>query len=167
MAARDRLLESGVAAVVAAQCPPETAFDKVEQVGRVWIAWQDAMPWVSCRSLGSRLDVVRDHGWARILVDFKEDDRLTFRETWDPGWTALLDGRPVKIRPKTGVFLDVDIPSGQHELILKYDPVEVRIGLAVTFGGLVLLILVLTGIRLFWIPGISTAKGLDGAKPSG
>ena len=102
MAARDRLRESGVAAVVAAQCPPETAFDKVERVGRVWIAWQDAMSWVSCRSLGSRFDVVRDHGWARILVDFKEDDRLTFRETWDPGWTALLDGSLSKFGQKQG-----------------------------------------------------------------
>jgi hypothetical protein len=32
---------------------------------------------------------------------------------------------------------------------------------------LVLLILVLTGNPLFWIPGVSTAKGLDGAEPSG
>jgi uncharacterized membrane protein YfhO len=78
-----------------------------------------------------------------------------------------LDGVPVRIRPKSRVFLDVDIPSGQHELILKYDPTEVRIGLLVSSSGLVLLILVLTGIPLFWIPGVSTAKGLDGAEPSG
>ena len=167
IAARDRLRESGVSAVVAALSPPEMTFDRVERVGRVWIAWQHAKPWASCVSPRSRLDVVRDHGWARILVDLEEADRLTIRETWDSGWTALLDGVPVKIRPKSRVFLDVDIPSGQHELILKYDPIEVRIGLAFSLGGLVLLILVLTGIPLFWIPGVSTAKGLDGAEPSG
>jgi hypothetical protein len=50
---------------------------------------------------------------------------------------------------------------------LRYDPIEVRIGLAVSFVGLVLLILVLTGIPLFWIPGVCTARGLDGAEPSG
>ena len=64
-------------------------------------------------------------------------------------------------------FLNIEIPSGQHELILKYDPAEVRLGLAVSFCSLVLLILVLTGIRLFWIPGITTRRGLDGAEPSG
>ncbi len=61
---------------------------------------------------------------------------LTVRETWDPGWKALLDGKPVKIQRKSAVFLNIDIPSGQHELILKYDPVEVRIG----HGGLILLV---------------------------
>ena len=111
--------------------------------------------------------MVRQHGWARILVDAEDADRLTIRETWDPGWTAHLDGAPVEIRSKSRVFLDIDIPFGQHELILKYDPIEVRIGLAISFVGLVLLILVLTGIPLFWIPGVCTAKGLDGAEPSG
>ena len=167
MAARDRLRESGVCAVVASVAPPETMFDQVERVGRVWIAWLNAEPWASFRSVGNRLDVVRQHGWARILVDAEDADRLTIRETWDPGWTAHLDGAPVEIRSKSRVFLDIDIPFGQHELILKYDPIEVRIGLAASFVGLVLLILVLTGIPLFWIPGVCTAKGLDGAEPSG
>ena len=92
---------------------------------------------------------------------------LTVRETWDPGWKALLDGQPVKIQRKSTVFLNIEIPAGQHELILKYDPIEVRLGIAVSFCSLVLVILVLTGIRLFWIPGITTAKGLDGPEPSG
>ena len=92
---------------------------------------------------------------------------LTVRETWVPGWKALIDGQAAKIQRKSPVFFNIEIPAGQHELILKYDPLEVRLGISLSFCSLVLVILVLTGIRLFWIPGITTAKGLDGPEPAG
>jgi hypothetical protein len=167
IAARERLIESGVGAVVAAAPPPQGAFERVERVGRVWIAWQRGKPWASSAASGTRLDVKKDHGWARILIDAEVADRLTVRETWDPGWKALLDGQTVEVQPKSRVFLNIEVPSGQHELILSYDPGEVRLGLAVSSCSLLLLILVLTGNRLFWIPGITMARGLDGAEPPG
>jgi hypothetical protein len=165
--ARDRLLESGASAIIGSSAPPPGTFERVERVGRVWIAWQSGKPWAGSETSRTRLDVIRDHGRARILVDAQEIDRLTIRETFDPGWQALLDGRPLKIEPKSTSFMNIEIPAGQHELILNFDPVEVRLGMAVSFCSLVVAILVLTGIRLFWIPGISTVKGLDGAEPSG
>ena len=45
------------------------------------------------------------------------------RETFDPGWTALIDGKAVKLRQNSGVFLQIDVPSGDHHVILKYDPI--------------------------------------------
>ena len=86
--ARDRLVESGVGAVVAASPPPEGTFDRVEQVGRVWIGWLAAKPWADSQPARARLTVFRDHGQARILVDAQEPLALTVRETWDPGWAA-------------------------------------------------------------------------------
>jgi uncharacterized membrane protein YfhO len=83
------------------------------------------------------------------LVDGIAAERLVVRETWDPGWRARLDGKPIEIQAKSGVFLNIQVPSGQHELVLEYDPIEVRLGLGVSTCALVLLILVLTGIRLF------------------
>ena len=168
ISARDRLLESGVGAIVASTPPPAGApFDRVERLGRVWIAWQRAKPWVDSDASETRLDVIRDDGRACILIDARAADRLTVRETWDWGWKATLDGKPAKIQPNSAVFMSIDIPAGQHKLILNYDPGEVRLGLAVSACSLVLLILVLTGNRLFWIPGITMAKGLDGAEPPG
>jgi len=167
IAARQRLLESGVGAVVAATPPPELTFDRVEQVGRVWIAWQDGEPWAGSAASGTRLGVIRDHGWARIMVDATEASWLTVRETWDPGWKATVDGRTVAIQAKSPGFLNIEIPAGEHELILKYDPGEVKLGLAISCCSSVLVILVLTEIRLFWIPGITMARGLDGARPPG
>ena len=95
----------------------------------------------------------------------REPDRLVIRETWDPGWRAAIDGSPSEIQAKNGVFLSVVVPKGNHQLILSYDPAEVRLGLAISLVSLVLVILVLTEIRLLWIPGIELARGLEGAEP--
>ncbi len=130
IAARDRLLESGVGAVVAAVAPSRRRV----RSGRAGRARLDRVARAASRGptpsrLAAGSTVIGDHGWARILVDARRGDRLMVRETWDPGWKALLDGKPVEIQPKSAVFLNIEIPAGQHELILKYDPVEVRLGL--------------------------------------
>ncbi len=69
------------------------------------------------------------------------------RETWDPGWHARIDGKPVIPGRKWGVFLSLDVDKGLHRVILEYNPLEFRAGLMVTIGSAVLMILVLTGIR--------------------
>ncbi len=149
----NRLRDSGVAAIVAATPPPALAFDRVERLDRVWIARLDARPWAEAP--GAQLAWSRQPGWARILVQATAPSRVVVRETRDPGWRALLDGRPVAIAPAGPAFLGVDVPSGHHEIVLEYDPVAVRIGLAISASALVAGILVLTGNRVFWIPGIS------------
>jgi uncharacterized membrane protein YfhO len=100
-----------------------------------------------------------------VEIDAAGGDQVVVRETWDPGWQAILDGKPVCTQPKWGVFLGVAVPAGRHELILKYEPTEFQFGLAVSSSALVILFLVLTRIRLFWIPGITTRGGLDGHEP--
>ena len=146
---RDRLADSGVGAIIASVPPPSGEFSRVDRVGKVWIAWLVARSWADSESGQAKISFVRDHGRARLLVDTIAADRLVVRETWDPGWRAALDGKTVEIRANSGVFLEIQIPPGQHEVILEYDPREVRIGLGISACALVLLILVLTGIRLF------------------
>ena len=167
VAARDRLLDSGVSAVVGASPPPEGAFERVERVGRVFIAWQSGKPWAQSETTRTRIEASHGDGSAHIFVDAPEPDRITVRESYDPGWHGWLDGKPVKIEVKSAFFFNINIPRGHHELILKYDPIEVRGGLLISVMALACLILVLTGNRLFWIPGITTVKGLDGSEPSG
>ena len=132
LAARSRLIESGVGAVVGSSPPPDGIFDRVEQVGRVWIGWLAGEPWVESDSAHARLSAAKDHGRARILIEADLPHALTVRETWDPGWTAFLDGKLTKIQVNSPVFMKIEIPSGKHELILRYDPAEVRLSLAVS-----------------------------------
>jgi hypothetical protein len=165
-AARDRLIEAGAHAIVASTPPPAGEFDMVESIGQVFIAWQRAEPWASSETRQTELTTSNQHGLARVDLVAKIPDRVTIRETWDPGWTATLDGQTVEIKAKSSGFMIINIPPGQHTLILIFDPVEVRVGLFLSSLALIVVILVLTGNRLFWIPGITMVMGLDGAKPT-
>jgi hypothetical protein len=168
VAANQELLrQSGVCAVVAAAPPPQGAFARVEQIGRVWAVWLEGLPWASASLPVTRLAAERDDGWARIRIETDQAARLFIAETYDPGWTALLDQKPAEIRTKSGVFMQIDVPSGHHHVILRYDPPEFKCGIAISILSCIFVILVLTGIRMFWIPGITTRQGLDGAEPAG
>lgn len=70
----------------------------------------------------------QEASWLRIGVSF------------DPGWRATLDGNPIEIHPAQLAFMAVRIPEGQHKLMLNYRPAYFRLGLAVTFTGLMLVI---------------------------
>ena len=98
------LLESGVGAIVAGVAPSRGTFERVEQVGRVWIAWLDGRPWAESDSARARLDRVRDHGRPAFWSMPRTADHLTVRETWDPGWTGFAR-RPTRQNPaKIGRF---------------------------------------------------------------
>lgn len=143
VAAIDRLRASGVGAIVGATPPPVGIFPRVEQVGRAWIAWLEPAPWAEGHpTTGVSWD--RGPGSAHIRVHAPRDDALVVRETDSPGWVASIDGRPAAVEPGPGPFFRIQISSGNHEIMLLYDPPEVRAGLAVTACSLAALILALT-----------------------
>jgi len=144
--ARDRLCESGVGAIVARARPPTDEFARTERVGRVWIAWLEARPWADSATPKARIAFAKNHGKAEIVIDSPARAEVVVRETWDPGWQARVDGKPVILRQKWGVFLGLDVDKGYHNIVLEYNPIEVRSGLTVSICSAVLVILVLTGI---------------------
>ena len=63
-------------------------------------------------------------GWLRIGVSF------------DPGWSATLDGKALRVHPAQLAFMAVEIPKGRHILKMRYIPAYFRLGLGVTLLGL-------------------------------
>lgn len=68
--------------------------------------------------------------------------RLVVAETWDRGWKATLNGRPVDVEPHRDVLLSVPVGPGPGRLDLRYHPdgfvpgmVLTLLGLAVTAAG--------------------------------
>ncbi len=98
---------------------------------------------------GARVSWSRQPGAATIHVLAPHADRVRLRETYAPGWTARLDGRPAAVVPGPGPFFEIQIPSGEHEIFVHYDPPEVRLGLAISALSLLAAILGLTGSRRF------------------
>ena len=135
--ARDRLRDAGVRAIVAASEPPAGAFARVERIGPAWIARLDGRP---IARLGSGGGVVAlksyDHGLIRIQVSTGKDEDLIVAETFDPGWRAEVDGRPASVVPHRGAFLSVEVGAGAREVVLTYDPPEVRAALGLSLAAL-------------------------------
>jgi hypothetical protein len=63
-------------------------------------------------------------------------DRLVIAETWDPGWKATVDGRPVAIEPRDGILMTVPLPAGSGSAELRYHPAGFTLGMMLSLLGL-------------------------------
>ena len=73
-----------------------------------------------------------------VATDATSPAYLLLSDTFDPGWSATLDGRPVPIRPAYIAFRAVFVPRGRHMVVFTYRPAGFLTGLAVTGLGLAL-----------------------------
>jgi hypothetical protein len=71
---------------------------------------------------------------------------LVVSDSFDPGWTATVDGRPATIHPAYCAFRAVFLPAGKHEVIFEYSPAGFRLGLGISLFGIVV------GFLLWFMP---------------
>ncbi len=76
---------------------------------------------------------------------------LVLADTFDPGWSAMVDGVRRPIRPAWLRFRAVYLPSGKHKVVFRYRPAGFELGLTFTALGLIAAV-----VLLFW-PGRLTA----------
>ena len=69
--------------------------------------------------------------------------KLMFTIPYDEGWTCWIDGEEVPINMVLGVFMAVDATVGTHSYEMKFIPTGLKAGLALSFIGLLGLILFL------------------------
>jgi hypothetical protein len=69
-----------------------------------------------------------------IRVTLTSPAPVRFHQYYFPGWTATLDGHPVKVYPETEMgLLTIDMPAGEHIVRLRYTGTAAqRAGLAIT-----------------------------------
>ena len=78
-------------------------------------------------------------GTARIVEDLPErvvvetdaatPAYLVLSDTFDPGWSATVDGQPAPIRPAYVAFRAVYLPQGKHTVVFTYRPAGFELGL--------------------------------------
>jgi hypothetical protein len=79
-----------------------------------------------------------EYGAQRAVWRVKTDRAgyLFTGDSYYPGWRAELDGRPTTIYRANLAFRAVRVPAGEHVIVHRFEPLSVRIGLAVTAGSL-------------------------------
>lgn len=73
----------------------------------------------------------------RVEVAADRPAYLVLTDTWYPGWTARLDGGPVRLWRANHAFRAVSVPPGEHVVEFTYEPSWLALGLAVTTASLV------------------------------
>ncbi len=112
-------------------------------------------------------------GSARIVVDLPErveveaevetPSYLFLADTFDPGWSATVDGNTAAIRPAYIAFRAVYLAKGKHHIVFRYEPAGFYPGLILSgVGGFCSLILLIVRFRVTRLGGVSDAS--DGSK---
>ena len=66
--------------------------------------------------------------------------RLVVAETWDPGWRAWIDGRPVAVERLDGILMAVPVGPGSGSIELRYHPDGFALGMVLSALGLCVLV---------------------------
>jgi hypothetical protein len=66
---------------------------------------------------------------AELTFSAETATTLVFEWFYFPGWTARLDGEPVAVGPTSpNGLLSLDVPAGEHHLLVRFGPTPVRRG---------------------------------------
>jgi hypothetical protein len=92
--------------------------------------------------------VIDHYGPHRVVITAASDHPgyLVLTDTWFPGWTAHVDGRESPVERADYAFRGVRLEPGRHEVVFRYNPASVRLGLAVSVLALLAI------VALAWWP---------------
>ena len=78
----------------------------------------------------------------KIKAESETGGYLVISDTYYPGWEARLDGKKEPILLADYAFRAVRVPEGTHYLALSYKPSSLRLGLTISTGAVLVLLIV-------------------------
>ncbi len=114
-----------------------------------------ALPLARLEGPGQARIETRLPGEWRISWQASGPGRLVIAETWDPGWRAWLDGRPVAIERLQGVLMAVPVGPGSGFVELRYHPDGFALGMVLSVLGLCILA---GGVARRWVASRSESR---------
>ncbi|MGH3914934.1 MAG: hypothetical protein ACRDTC_16230 [Pseudonocardiaceae bacterium] len=89
---------------------------------------QGRLSWASC-GIQVLADSVQPHSETVRYRCADPEGRLLFARLSWPGYTATVDGHPVKVSDGPAGLVAVDVPGGEHTLVLSFETPGERLGL--------------------------------------
>jgi hypothetical protein len=74
-------------------------------------------------------------------TDSNQEGYLCVSDTYDPGWSASVDGKTVQIIKANHAFRAVYLPPGKHNIIMSFTPKGYLLGRNLTLCGLAVLLI--------------------------
>ncbi|MCD6057114.1 MAG: hypothetical protein K0Q89_644, partial [Thermomicrobiales bacterium] len=78
---------------------------------------------------------------------------LVVSEIFESGWRAYVDGEEVEILPTDHALRGIPIPSGEHTVEMRYDPLSLRLGLWISGIASVAMIVIFAIAGWSWLSG--------------
>jgi membrane protein YfhO len=78
--------------------------------------------------------------WVRVHTSAVGDAWLVLSDTYYPGWTASVDGQPASVLRGDVLFRVVPVPSGEHDVVLQFQPTSVKLGAVISLSSLAILV---------------------------
>jgi hypothetical protein len=107
-------------------------------------------------------------GRIEIAVEATAPAYLVLADSYDPGWQATLDGRPVPVALADGIYRAVWVPAGRHQVVFSYRPPYLAAGLTAAVAGALAVVTMLVLGRFSRSPAEpgwpATATGQAGAE---
>ena len=72
-----------------------------------------------------------------IEVNSPQDNSLILSDSYYPGWRATIDGQATKINRTDEALRSIDVPTGQHSVIMTYQPAAFGLGLTTSMISLI------------------------------
>lgn len=89
-------------------------------------------------SLNSAYEIEKvDNGYS-CRTDRDDEGWLYFRVPYGEGWTAYIDGKKVDLEKANLGFMAIDVPSGNHLVLIEYETPNLREGALISCVGVVL-----------------------------
>ena len=125
------------------QLLPQGSFRLVDRTPSTWIyALRQLTPYFTASGGACQ---VAPHGRAAVALACSAPTQLIRRETYMPGWSAHVDGRPATVRQVDGLFQEVTVPAGRHTVTFDFAPPYIGWGALAFVAGVGWL--VVAGIR--------------------
>lgn len=99
------------------------------------------------QTMNADTTVTRDSGThLTINVNAHEDRALFTTIPYEEGWTAFIDGEEAEIKTcLDDALICLEVPEGQHTIVLSFFPAGLKAGLIISAGGLMMFVIMLLG----------------------
>ena len=96
----------------------------------------------------STIEKIKDSHLTGTMT-LEEGQELLFTIPWDEGWTCYVDGQKTELKKVLGVFMAAEVAPGEHSYEMVFTPVGMNIGIKISIGAFIVLVLYLAfGRRL-------------------